>query len=93
MYDGANGWAIATSDSDVASIRDKFEAASIYEVFEHDMLPLFYSGAGRPTKGWLDMVRHNWTTLGPKVTSTRMVVDYRNQLYRPAQQRFRAATS
>ncbi len=93
MYDGDNGWAIATSDSDDDAIRDKFEAASIYELLEGEILELFYSGAGRPTAGWLDKVKHNWITLGPKVTSTRMVADYRDQLYRPAQQRFEAATA
>ncbi len=93
MFDGNNGWAIATSDSDNPAVRDKFEAASIYELLEHEILPLFYSGTGRPTKGWLDKVKHNWLTLGPKVTSTRMVSDYRDKLYSPAQERFRAISS
>ncbi len=92
MYDGDNGWAIATSDSDDPAVRDKFEAGSIYELLEHEILPLFYSGAGRPTKSWLDKVKHNWVTLGPKVTATRMVADYRDQVYTPAQERFNAVT-
>ncbi|MGI9595829.1 MAG: alpha-glucan family phosphorylase [Acidimicrobiales bacterium] len=92
MYDGENGWAIATSESDDAAIRDKFEASSIYELLEHEILELFYSGSGRPTERWLDKVKHNWITLGPKVTSTRMVSDYRDRLYGPAQQRFRSVT-
>ena len=90
MYDGDNGWAIATSDSDDAAVRDKFEAGSIYQLLEQEILPLFYSGAGRPTAGWLDKVVHNWITLGPKVTATRMVADYRDQVYNPAQLRYRA---
>ncbi|MGB5755355.1 MAG: alpha-glucan family phosphorylase [Acidimicrobiales bacterium] len=93
MYDGENGWAIATSDSDDEAIRDKFEAASIYELLEQEVLALFYSGTGRPTGAWLDKVKHNWITLGPKVTSTRMVADYRDQLYRPAQQRSKAVAA
>lgn len=90
MYDGENGWAIATSDSDDPSIRDKYEAASIYQLLEQEILPLFYSGTGRPTSGWLDKVKHNWITLGPKVTATRMVADYRDQVYTPARERSRA---
>jgi starch phosphorylase len=102
MYDGDNGWAIATSDrgdadsaghevsnDQDAAVRDKFEAGAIYELLEHQIVPLFYAGTGRPTTGWLDKVRHNWVTLGPKVTSTRMVADYRDQLYGPALQRAR----
>ncbi|MEM9651358.1 MAG: alpha-glucan family phosphorylase [Actinomycetota bacterium] len=88
MYDGDNGWAIATSDSDDPAVRDKFEAGAVYELLEHQILPLFYSGTGRPTSGWLDKVTHNWITLGPKVTATRMVADYRDQVYNPARLRF-----
>ncbi len=93
MYDGDNGWAIATSSSDSPAVRDKFEAASIYRLLEKEILPLFYSGAGRPTERWLDKVKHNWITLGPKVTATRMVADYRDQLYGPAMERVRVARS
>ena len=35
-------------------------------------------------------MRHNWRTLGPKVTAARMVADYQRTLYGPmlaAQQR------
>ena len=90
MYDGANGWAIATSDDDEPEIRDKFEAASIYGLLETEILPLFYAGSGRPTAAWLDMVKHNWLTLGPKVTAARMVADYDREVYRPAIERARS---
>ncbi len=93
MYDGDNGWAITSSASDDPSTRDKEEAASIYELLEGHVQPLFYSGTGRPTGPWLEKVRHNWTTLGPKVTATRMVADYRDQVYNPALQRSRGATA
>lgn len=92
MYDGDNGWAITSSPSDDPSTRDKEEATSIYELLEGEVQPLFYSGTGRPTSPWLTKVRHNWTTLGPQVTATRMVADYRDQVYNPALQRSRGAT-
>ncbi len=91
MYDGDNGWAIVGSEADDAATRDKQEAASIYELLEGEILPLFYSGSGRPTGPWLEKVRHAWTTLGPQVTATRMVADYRDDVYNPALQRYRAS--
>ncbi len=84
MYDGENGWAVATSDSDVAKTRDKFEANSINDLLSNEIIPLFYAGSGSPSTEWLDMVRHNWATLGPKVPAARMVADYRDQVYKPA---------
>ena len=92
MYDGDNGWAITGSEADDPSIRDKEEAQSIYDLLESELLPLFYSGSGRPTGPWLAKVRHAWTTLGPQVTATRMVADYRDRVYTPALQRRRGAT-
>jgi starch phosphorylase len=89
MYDGENGWAIISSESDDPDTRDKEEAAAIYDLLETDILPLFYSGSGRPTRAWLAKVRHAWATLGPKVTATRMVADYRDQVYDPARRRHR----
>lgn len=90
MYDGDNGWAITTSDSDDDTTRDKEEAAAIYELLEQQILPLFYAGTGRPTADWLDKLVHNWITLGPRVTATRMVADYRDQVYAPAKLRYQA---
>ncbi len=91
MYDGENGWAIVGSESDDPATRDKEEATSIFELLENQVLPLFYAGQGRPTTDWLAKVRHNWTTLGPRVTSTRMVTDYRDEVYNPARERHRNA--
>ena len=89
MYDGHNGWAIVGSESDDPTTRDKEEAGSIHDLLEAEVLPLYYSGTGRPTGPWLEKVRHAWTTLGPKVTSTRMVADYRDEVYAPALRRSR----
>ncbi|MCU1359160.1 MAG: glgP, partial [Ilumatobacteraceae bacterium] len=38
---------------------------------------------GVPT-GWIDKMKHNWTSLGPFVTAARMVRDYVTELYEPA---------
>ncbi|MFT4082085.1 MAG: alpha-glucan family phosphorylase [Nocardioides sp.] len=87
-YDGDNGWAIPTADG-VAEVdrRDDLEAAALYDLLEQEVAPRFYDAAateGSEPSRWLEMMRHTWTSLGPKVLATRMVRDYVEQLYAPA---------
>ncbi|HEX5401601.1 MAG TPA: alpha-glucan family phosphorylase [Pseudonocardiaceae bacterium] len=86
LYDGGNGWAVPTAD-DVTdpNRRDDLEAAALYELLDRQVLPLFYdrSADGLPA-GWLAMVRHTLTTLGPAVQASRMVREYVQKLYVPA---------
>ncbi len=85
-YDGENGWVIPTADGvDEPAVRDALEAAALYDVLEHQVVPRFYDRDehGVPRR-WLDMVRHTLATLGPKVQATRMVADYVAHLYVPA---------
>jgi glycogen phosphorylase len=87
LYDGANGWAIPSADepSIADERRDELEAASIYELLEHEILPLFYDRAtdGLPRR-WVGMLKHNFVSLGPEVLASRMVRDYTERLYLPA---------
>ena len=93
-YDGANGWAIASADDDSdTGRRDQREATSLFGLLEREIVPLFYGGrdvAGVP-KGWVDKMKHNWASLGPFVTASRMVRDYTTKLYEPAAASGRAA--
>ena len=84
--DGKNGWAIPTADGvDDPDRRDDLEAAALYDLIEKKVAPLFYDrGADNVPYGWVEMLRHNLRTLGPKVLARRMVRDYVNLLYVPA---------
>jgi starch phosphorylase len=85
-YDGENGWAIPTADGvEDADHRDDLEAAALYELLENEVAPRFYDrdAEGLPQR-WLEMVRHTFSSLGPKVLASRMVADYVRQLYVPA---------
>jgi glycogen phosphorylase len=88
--DGQNGWDIATHDeiSDLVA-RDKAEADSLFRLFEDEIVPLFYD---RP-ESWWRKVTHNWASLGPKVTASRMVREYTERLYEPAAAQADAAAS
>ncbi len=94
-YDGNNGWAIESvadaelNDTDLVA-RDQFEADSLFDLLEHEIVPLFYgvgagtgNGSGLP-HGWLEKMKNNWRSLGPFVNAARMVRDYTTELYEPA---------
>jgi starch phosphorylase len=94
-YDGGNGWEIPSADG-VAdpSRRDELEASALYELIGKSVAPLFYDrGADGVPAGWIEMVRHNFRSLGPLVQADRMVSDYVRNLYAPAAQASRALTA
>jgi glycogen phosphorylase len=85
MFDGENGWAISSAE-DVEDIerRDKLEAGALFDLFERQVVPLFYETYGGPVpRRWLKKVRKSLTSLGPKVTASRMVAEYVERLYEP----------
>ncbi len=86
-YDGVNGWAIQSDEADPDLVaRDHFEADSLFNLLEREVVPLFYdrqAGNDIPN-AWLAKVKDNWKSLGPFVTATRMVREYTTKLYEPA---------
>lgn len=84
-FDGENGWAIPTADTAANDDeRDDAEAAALYDLIEHQLVPRFYDREGDIPTRWLRMVRHTMTDLGKKATSDRMVAEYVQRLYVPA---------
>jgi len=96
-YDGDNGWAIPSADVPALEgdhdKRDDLEAASLYDLIEHEVAPRFYDRGedGVPVR-WVEMMRHTLKSLGPKVLATRMVRDYVRELYAPAATSARSLT-
>ena len=85
MFDGANGWAISSAEQvDDDERRDEVEANSLFELLEHQIVPLFYERWEGPVpRRWVHRVKHAFETLGPQVSAARMVRDYVEQLYDP----------
>ena len=84
MADGENGWSIASSDDGDDERRDAAESLASLTLFSDEIVPEYYAD-GAPMSGrWIERVRHNWRTLGPRVTAARMVADYSSNLYEPA---------
>jgi glycogen phosphorylase len=85
-FDGSNGWAISSAEdqADVAT-RDRIEANSLFELLEHQIVPMFHDRSeGRLPRKWLARMKHNFVSLAPFLTAQRMVRDYVTELYEPA---------
>ncbi len=84
-YDGTNGWAIGRRDAHASvEAHDAFDAASLYEVLEDEVLPIWKDRAknGIPA-AWVERSRRSILTCAPLFTSHRMLRDYVNQMYSP----------
>ena len=69
---------------------DQEDAEKLYRLLEEQIVPLFYDrdGQGIP-RGWTAKVQASMTRLTPRYSSTRMMQEYIDKIYRPAAQSFR----
>jgi len=90
-YEPSRGWAIGDR-SDAGALRDAFDAESLYQLLENEIVPEFYEReAGIPTQ-WIARVRASMAHLTPRYSSNRMMLDYFD-LYRRAGPAYRARTA
>jgi starch phosphorylase len=76
MFDGRNGWEIVASPSTDPDTRDHEEATHLLETVAR-IAEEYHDRPG----AFRGRVRHAWQTLGPRVTSARMLRDYVERLY------------
>lgn len=91
-YDGTNGWAIPPSPEDAGvEERDRQDAATLYEILQDEVLPLYYERDPRQgfSQGWVRMCKRAIVTSLPNFNSERVVRDYARIFYGPAGQRGR----
>ncbi len=86
-FNGRNGWAIGHDvDYQDHTLQDEYDAESMYETLENEIIPLFYdkrSSDGLPGE-WLIRVKDAIRTLAPQFSTRRMLQDYMSDLYLPA---------
>lgn len=94
-YDGENGWAIPTADAaGDAAERDALEAASMYDLIQHQIAPAFYERDDVDVpRRWVRTIRHSLAGLSGVLSAERMVAEYVQRLYAPAAAAFRDITS
>lgn len=81
--DGTNGWSIDGSvDADEAA-QDARDAQALYDTIEHQIRPLFHErGEDGIPRAWIARVRESLRTIAPRFTTTRMVGEYVETVYR-----------
>jgi starch phosphorylase len=85
-HDGNNGWAIGDTPCDVESRSDDAaDAESLYRLLEEQIVPLYYDcdAQGIP-HGWTRMVKESLRTIVPRFSARRMLKDYVQEMYIPA---------
>jgi starch phosphorylase len=85
MFDGENGWAISSAEGyEDTKRRDAVEAASLFDILERQIVPLYYDRFEGPVpRRWVRRIKSSLRSLGPQVVASRMVRDYVEQLYEP----------
>ena len=89
------GWAIGTRDGHSPSdYHPDFEAASLYDLLEHTIVPLFYDRAADvvPHK-WIARMKASISSLAAVFNTNRMVREYCERFYIPANARSAALSA
>jgi starch phosphorylase len=83
------GWSIGNGEVyDDPEVQDDVESGAIYDLLEHEIIPLFYDrGRDGLPREWIRMMREAISTLAPVFTTNRMVAEYAERFYFPASAR------
>ncbi len=85
-YLGDNGWAIGSGEEYGNPVyQDDIESRALYDLLEESVIPLFYErGVDDLPREWIGMMKRSITTICPVFNSHRMVSDYIQNAYVPA---------
>jgi starch phosphorylase len=86
-YDGNNGWGINPRDSRFDhEHRNREEANDLLNIIEHEMLPIYYRrDGGGYSPDWVKLSKASMKSTIPRFNAQRMLMDYVQKLYAPAQ--------
>lgn len=84
-YNSKNGWLIGTNEQyDSYDIQDSADSESIYNTLENKIIPAYYSiNENGVSPRWVELMKNSIVSTGGKYSTSRMVVDYVNDLYMP----------
>jgi alpha-glucan phosphorylase-like protein len=83
------GWALPQESSyDLNELQDELDAETIYNIFEDEILPAFYTRnqKGIPEK-WVSYIKNTFAQVAPHFTTARMIRDYQVRFYNPQAER------
>jgi len=84
-YNTKNGWAIGTNaEYDSYEEQDLADSESIYKILENKIIPAYYNkDENGISKEWMNLMKNSIMSTGGKYSTSRMLVDYANELYMP----------
>lgn len=84
-YNGVNGWTIGSNANyNSYEEQDKADSNSLYHTLENKIIPAYYNqDKDGISKEWLTYMKNSIKSTGGKFSTSRMVIDYINNLYMP----------
>jgi len=88
-YDSNNGWAIGEHVTDLSpDVQDREDAQSLFELLEQHVVPAFYEqDEAGVSRRWLERMKASIETVVPRFSANRMLRDYVERFYLPANAR------
>ena len=85
-YRGDNGWAIGeNTTAESPEARDAEDAASLYDILEEQIVPLFFEkSVDGLRRKWIQVMKASISSVVPQFSAHRMVRDYVETTYLPA---------
>ena len=84
-YNQKNGWAIGTNMEYTSyEEQDRDDSESIYNILENKIIPTYYNQNKKGySEDWLTYMKNSIISTGGEYSTSRMLVDYTNNLYMP----------
>ncbi|MDY6912925.1 MAG: alpha-glucan family phosphorylase [Planctomycetota bacterium] len=94
-HDPSVGWAIGSGESyDDLEYQNSVESQALFDLLEKHIVPLFYDrGPDNLPRSWIAKMRASLVKLAPTFNSNRMLRQYAEKFYAPAEKRWDALTS
>jgi starch phosphorylase len=93
-YKNSVGWAIGRGEEFAdPEEQDLYEVESLYSILEQEVVPLFYNRSNTLPREWITMMKSSIQVLSPFFNTNRMVKDYFEHYYLPAELRWQKLSS
>lgn len=89
-YKKGAGWALKMERTyDDQGFQDELDAATIYDLLESEIVPLYYNRNSRGfSEGWIEYIKNCVAEVACNFTTNRMMSDYFEKFYNPQAKRY-----
>ncbi|MFA6335866.1 MAG: alpha-glucan family phosphorylase [Bacteroidales bacterium] len=85
-YREGAGWALPLEKTyDDQNFQDELDAATIYNMLENEIAPLFYNvnAKSKLPEEWIEIIKNTIAKVAANFTTNRMITDYQEKFYTP----------